>query len=420
MIRIGIIGCGRILAAHLRGYRLLREAGVDDFQITALCSRTRSDAQMYIQRDADIPQRPAVSNLPGDPLAVGDEYLSDFQPGVPVDIHTDYRELIESGSVDAINDYTIHSLHHQIAADAFSHGLHLMTQKPLGITVRAAQQMCAQAEAADRVFGVFENARYAPANRHLLWAIGAGLLGTPQILLMGNVGTWWVPNQIVANTPWRHQRIEGGGISVDLGVHHFNAARMIAGEIHSIQGQTSIQEPTRVQLDADGSVIRETAADADDTYLATFRSQAGVEGNLFASWSGAGGSTIIGPGVVLHGSKGRAVGPRFYAANGEDQPLADLYAAGASPEQQATDFPLALDDSFALTQHDWLEAIRTQSQPQTSGREGLQDLACAFSILESDLAGRRVEVNEVLNGDLGSYQDPINGHFQILPLKKTR
>ena len=38
MIRIGIVGCGRILAAHLEGYKILREAGFDGFEITALCA----------------------------------------------------------------------------------------------------------------------------------------------------------------------------------------------------------------------------------------------------------------------------------------------------------------------------------------------------------------------------------------------
>ena len=45
MIRIGIVGCGRILAAHIEGYKILREAGVDNFEITALCSRKAGDAQ---------------------------------------------------------------------------------------------------------------------------------------------------------------------------------------------------------------------------------------------------------------------------------------------------------------------------------------------------------------------------------------
>jgi predicted dehydrogenase len=413
MIRIGIIGCGRILAAHLRGYRLLREAGVDDFQITALCSRQASDAEMYLQRGNRITQRAAVSALPGDPLAVGDEYLSDFQPDVDVAVFTDYRKLIESGKVDAVNDYTIHSLHHLIAEHSFASQLHLMTQKPLAITVAAGQQMCERAEGADRIFGVFENARYAPGNRHLKWALEAGLLGRPQLLLMGNVGSWWVPNRIVANTPWRHDKMEGGGISLDLGVHHFNAVRFLAGEVTSIQGQVSIQEPKRYQFDADGKPLAEVDADADDTYLVTFRSEAGVDGNLFASWSGAGGSTIVGPGVVMHGSQGRAVGPQYFDSDLNCHELSALYEAGASPERKEADFPLGLSDSFALTQYDWLSAIRQQRPPQTSGREGLRDLACAFSILESDLAGRRVSVNEVLAGDICNYQDTLNDHFNI-------
>jgi len=31
-VRIGVVGCGRILPAHLRGLRLLREAGRGDFR----------------------------------------------------------------------------------------------------------------------------------------------------------------------------------------------------------------------------------------------------------------------------------------------------------------------------------------------------------------------------------------------------
>ena len=148
MIRIGIVGCGRILAAHLRGYRLLREAGVDNFRITALCARKEADAHMYIRRGEGPPQREPCSGTLNDPLSIGDEYLSDFQDAGDVEVYSDFRRMMVEAPIDAVNDLTTHALHHEVAAAAFAADKHLMSQKPLAVSVRAARAMCDETEAA--------------------------------------------------------------------------------------------------------------------------------------------------------------------------------------------------------------------------------------------------------------------------------
>ncbi len=414
MIRIGIVGCGRILAAHLRGYRLLREAGVDNFRITALCARRESDAWMYVKRDEGPPQRPAVSDTPGDPLAIGDEYLSDFQDDIEVQVYTDYERMIAEGPIDAVNDYTIHSLHHKIAEVAFSHGKHLLTQKPLAITVAAARNMCTSAEARNLIFGVFENARNKPATRHLKWLFDGGPGGTLQMALIGSVGAWWAPDRIVAETPWRHLRKEAGGITLDLGPHQANTIRYVAGEVTTIEGRTAVLEPLRVTRDADGQVVQQIDCDADDTCFANFETERGVIGNLVASWSGQGEKTLVGQGSVYYGTAGRVTGDEVTLADGTPRQLSQLYAEECPAESQAQHFPLGLTDAFALNQFDWLESIRRRREPETSGWEGLRDLAVAWAILESDLAGRRVEIEEVVGGDLRNCQRPLDDRFGIV------
>jgi predicted dehydrogenase len=412
-IRIGIVGCGRILAAHLRGYRLLREAGVDDFRITALCPRKEPDGWMYVKRGQGPPQRPAVSSIPGDPLAIDDEYLSDFQDDVEVQVYTDYRRMIAEGPIDAVNDYTIHSLHHRVAQAAFDHKKHLLTQKPLAVSMAAGRRMCDEAEAQDLVFGVFENFRFSPSTRHLRWLFNGGPGGRLQMILLAYVGTWWAPDRIVAQTPWRHSLVEAGGISLDLGVHFFDQIRHVAGEVKSVSASVAVLEPKRVTLDARGRKTEEISCDADDTFAASITTEQGVLGNLVASWGGHGEATTIGQGTVYYGSGGRVTGDDVTLDEGRHSSLADLYRSQAAPDLQAAHFPLGLQDSFALSQHDWLEAVRHKRQPETSGREGLRDLAAAFAILESAQAGRAVEVEEVLSGELRDYQRSIDQHFGL-------
>tara|TARA_R110000850_G_scaffold157962_8_gene282058 strand:+ start:1037 stop:2284 length:1248 start_codon:yes stop_codon:yes gene_type:complete len=415
MIRIGIIGCGRILAAHLEGYKILREAGFDGFEITALCSRKQEDAQSYVKRGEGPTQRTPVSSIPGDPLAIGDQYLSDFQPDTEVEIFTDYRDLVASNRVDAINDFTVHSLHHQIAALAFKSGKHVLSQKPLAVSMEGARQMCTQAEEAGVTFGVFENLRFAEGVRHQHWAFSeSGPAGKLQMAVMGNIGTWWAPDLIVAETPWRHAIENGGGIALDLGPHFFDMIRHIGGsEVTSVTAQTQVVEPIRYIL-RDGDRVEPASCDADDTFYAHFELESGASGTMFGSWGGHGTNTVLGEGPVFYGTHGRVTGNSIQLDGGDEQSLAELYAREATAEMKERHFPLGLTNDFALSQLDWLRAIESGAQPECSGLEGLRDLACAYAVVESDKAGRKVSVEEVETGELRDYQIPIDAKYGLI------
>jgi predicted dehydrogenase len=413
MIRIGIVGCGRIMAAHLRGYRLLREAGVDDFRITALCSLPVEEAQMYVCRGKGPPQRPAVSTFPDDPLAVADEYLSDFQDDVDVQVYGDFGQMLAEAPIDAVNDYTNLAMHHQVGCAALENGKDLLTEKPMAVTLRAARRMCELAESQGRVLGVFQSGRFAARTRHLRWLFDSGRCGRLQMVLVGSVAARWAPDTIVAGTPWRHRRSEAGGIALDVGVHRFDMIRYLAGDVQNVQARTAIVEPVRVTRDRSGNVTQRVECDAEDTVYAAFETEKGVTGNLLASWAGCGGPTLLGAGDVFYGSAGRVSGLDVTFAGGAPANLARLYEEGCEPARKAKDFPLGLSDTFALTQYDWLEAVRRRSAPETSGREGLADLACAYAILESAQAGRCVEIGEVASGRLRQYQRPIDDRFFI-------
>jgi predicted dehydrogenase len=415
MIRIGIVGCGRILAAHLEGYRLLREAGVEGFEITALCARKAEDALGYVRRGEGPPQRRAVSAIPGDPLSVGDQYLSDFQPGTEVSMFTDYREMIASGRIDAVNDFSVHSLHHQVAEVAFAQGKHLLSQKPLAVSMEGARRMCEGAEKSGVTFGVFENLRFVPWVRHQHWAFSPeGPAGHLQMAVMGNIGTWWAPDLVVAETPWRHSLVEGGGMALDLGPHFFDLIRYISGsEVETVSARTQVVEPTRWIL-REGRKVDPVTCDADDTFHAHFRLASGAAGSMFGSWGGHGGNTVVGEGTVFYGSLGNVTGDTLQLDREEPQSLSALYRENASSDLQARHFPLGLTNDFALAQLDWLRAVERGGQPECSGAEGLRDLACAYALVESNLAGREVTLAEIESGALRSYQTPIDQRFELI------
>lgn len=414
MIRIGIVGCGRILNAHLQGYLRLRELGIDNFRITALCARNRRDAEMFHIRGAGpTPRPPVVDPASGDPLAAPHTYISDLHRDVDVEIFTDYHEMIASGTVDAVNDFTTLALHHQVGAAALSADKHLLTQKPLAITVKAGVGMVNLAAERRRTLGVFENVRQMELVRAQHWAVAAGLIGVPQFASMGMLGGIWSPAKIVAETPWRHQKLSaGGGGSIDIGVHQMDWLRYVMGEIDTVSAMTGIYAPQRTHTSADGTTTT-VVADVDDTYLASIRFVSGSLAQLSWSWAGLSQSVMTDGMPVFVGSEGMIRNDRIIGRSGHESSLLQTFHAHMTEAQRDQWFPRGLTDPAAISQLDWLTAIDEMRQPETSGVEGLRDLAAAYAMLESQHAQRHVSLAEVLSGAVDGYQAPINAHYGL-------
>lgn len=413
-IRLGFVGCGGITGAHLRGLKILREAGFDGFEVGALCSRNRDNAERYVERGKGPAQLPPLSQSDTDPLSVRDVYVRDFQDTDPA-IYTDHAAMLADGAVDALVLLSAVSAHHPVALAAMARGVHVLIEKPFALTCRAALRMVESAQQNDVALGVAENLRYAEGTRAAAWAVHNGLIGNLQMVLAGGVGGIWSPDTIIAKTPWRHDILEaGGGGSMDIGAHLFDRLRAICGEIDTISALARVVEPTRYTRDDAGAVLEEASCNADDTFFALMQFANGATGNLLFSWAGHGEATGFDGGGAFYGSTGLIKGNRLIVDGEPEREVSKAFTEEADPAERDRFFPRGVTDAFALELLEFLNAIEEGRQPETSGEEGLKDIAPCLAILESSAQnGAPVKVADVEACRVEGYQQPINAHWGI-------
>lgn len=416
-VRIGIIGCARILNAHMRGFKILQEHGYGDlFRVVALCARKEEDAHRFRRRGEGPPPRPAPVEAPGDPLNAPQMYVSDLHPDGEAEVYLDYREMFRRGRIDAVCIYTGHDNHHSIAIDAMRAGKHAAVEKPMAISVRAAQRMCEVAGETGRVLGIDENVHFSPATRAGAWAVRAGLIGEVQMVYRGAIGfRSHRPDLVAARTPWRQSKLgAGGGVSIDLGVHIFNGIRTICGPVASVSAAWRTLEATRVLMDdRDERVVEETRNEVDDAFFANFTLENGGMGHVAVARSARGTQVAAPGGMNVWGTRGALSDGKVFAEDGSSEPAMDRYRREAPAALQVEDAPKGIADAFALEQLDWLRAIREGRRPRMTGEEGTIDLALSYAILESGMLGREIALEEMLRGEAEAYQREINEYYKL-------
>jgi predicted dehydrogenase len=144
--------------------------------------------------------------------------------------------------LDSVAVFTPHIDHHTSALAVMDAGCHVITEKPLGFTMRAATLIMDKAKETGKILHVFENYRLSPAERSLNWAVKSGMIGTPRILLWMDIGErkwYW---------DWRdHLDIAGGAWTFDGGVHHSDLFQYNLGDIKRVTAVMSSYDNTRYQ-----------------------------------------------------------------------------------------------------------------------------------------------------------------------------
>ncbi len=217
-VRVGLVGIGGIAnGVHIPGY-----LECDDCEITAIC-------------DIDEQKLKTV----GEKLGVSESAR-----------FIDYRELIKSGLVDAVDVATSNDCHVEISLAALDAGLPVSVEKPIGITFEESLALRKKAEETGLPVFVCFSWRYRDTARYMKQLITSGEIGDIYHIYVKIIkdSALWEGRRL----EWRFdEKRAGTGVLCDLGSHMFDAIRFFGKEIESVYADSGIIVKKRQLLDSD-------------------------------------------------------------------------------------------------------------------------------------------------------------------------
>jgi len=391
-LRVGLVGCGGITSSHVRGLKLLEDAGVCNLEFAA-CYDVVPDKTK--KKTAEI-----KAILGYEPVAC--DSLDDM--------------LRREETVEAVDICSDHLSHHTLAVKCLESGRHVVIEKPLGVTMKAAQLTVDAAKRNKRVLAVAENYRRMPGNRAINWSIRTGKIGKPRIVMWVEAGyylNYW---------GWRNDRSKaGGGWILDGGVHTADLLLYNMGPVDEVQAVTRTIEPKR--FEDWPSMTKGVPTDVEDLSFALLKFQSGVTG-LWAWTNAAPGDTINHR--IIHGDRGSVSWNKGLTQQGQGNlgqftmshhELIRQMLGQMDEQEKNTIFPggvgtradpWSFDVSMGIELWDFADSIFSGRRPEVDGEIGLAAEAIPISIYESAALGEPVNVRDVERGKVEDYQRPIN------------
>ncbi len=342
-VRVGVIGCGKIAErASLPNVVNYKEKA----EIKVLCDIEESKAK-----------------------ALKDKFeLSG------VDIVNDWKKLVTRKDIDAVFVDTPNYLHEEMTVGAAENGKHILVEKPITITMKAADNMIKAAKKSGVYLMVEQTHRFNPVHQAAKSVLESGILGKIHNL-RGRIGHAGPEYWSEGKAHWFYDKSKsGGGAMVDIGVHITDLIRWFADKKITEVFATirTIEKPIKV----------------DDNATVLFKFEDGSKGEIECSWTTRPYEVI----TFAYGAKGKMM-----TSLGIDKPVKVVIAKtskGEDPNCTLEEmYPeIGPGGDWENSIHYFIDCVLKGERPFVSGEEGRETMRVINAAYESNESGKWMKV----------------------------
>lgn len=207
-MKYALIGCGRISTNHVKAVKN------NHLEFVAACDIVPEHIEEVLKKNE----------------------LQD----APIKRYTDYKKMIEENDIDLIGIATESGIHAEIALYCIDHGIHVIIEKPMAMSMKDADEIIQRSEEKKvKVCACHQN-RFNVAIQRLRHAVEEGRFGK---LSHGSIHVRWNRNKgYYDQAPWRGTWAQDGGALMNQCIHGIDLLRwMFGNEVEEVYGSTRQQ-----------------------------------------------------------------------------------------------------------------------------------------------------------------------------------
>ena len=336
--RVSLVGCGRISRNHFDAV-----ARVPGLRLTAVCDIVEPRARAAGERLA-------------------------------VPWFTSYADMLAADTADVVTVATPSGLHPEHGIAAARAGMHVVSEKPMAISLDGADALVRACDDARVHLFVVKQNRLNPPVQLLRRAIEKGRFG--RIFLANTTVFWTRPQEYYDLAPWRGTWAFDGGAILNQASHYVDLLQWLVGPVESVMAKTA-------------TLARQI--EAEDTGAAVLRFRTGAIGVIQVTMlthprNLEGSVTIVGEKgtVKIGGTAVNKVEHWSFADYDDDDKLID--AVSTTP-------PSVYGFGHEGYYRNVLSVLRGEASAGTDGRSGRKSLELILAIYESARTGRNVELS---------------------------